>query len=52
VSQHEFVVADLKRQQATAREELNVVLNDINRARADFDAMQKRIGELKRRNPQ
>ena len=51
VSQHEFVVADLKRQRARAEDELGVVQRDIARARLEFDALQKRINDFKRRNP-
>jgi hypothetical protein len=51
VSQHEYVVADLKRQQATIQEQITVASNDLARVRHEFDAMQKRLDEIRRRNP-
>jgi hypothetical protein len=51
VSQHEYVVADLKRQQATLQEQNAVASNDLARIRREVDATQKRLDDIKRRNP-
>ena len=48
---HDLNLADLKRQRARAEDELGVVQRDLGRAREDYEALVKRLNDIRRRNP-
>jgi chromosome segregation ATPase len=51
IAAHDLNLAELKRQRARAEEELGVVQRDLGRTREDYEALVKRLNDIKRRNP-
>jgi predicted nucleic acid-binding Zn-ribbon protein len=51
IAAHDLNIAELKRQTARAEDELGVVQRDLGRAREDYEALVKRLNDIRRRNP-